>query len=130
MHTTTFKINWDILSRVFIATLFVFAGWNKLMDFQRVTGYIDSVLHTGSITPAITAVVIFIEIVVAILYVFGKFKKDICTYILITFTVLATVLFHTNTSDPATVQHILKNLAIVGGLFATLDAVHKRRSVK
>jgi putative oxidoreductase len=130
MHTSTFKINWDTLSRVFIATLFVFSGWGKLMNFQSVTNFIDSVLHTGSITPAITATVIFVEIVVAILYAYGKYKKDICGYVLVTFTVLATVLFHTNTQDPAVVQQILKNLAIVGGLFATLNAVHNRRSLK
>jgi putative oxidoreductase len=128
MHTTTFKINWDMLSRIFIAALFVFAGYGKLMTFEATTSYIGSVLKTGMITPAITALVIFIEIVVAIVYAYGKYKKDIMAYILIAFTVLATIFFHSDMSNNLNVIMALKNLAIVGGLFATLDGVHKRRA--
>jgi putative oxidoreductase len=130
MHTSTFKINWDTLSRVFIAILFVFAGWGKLNSFEGTTGYIASTLKTGQITPAITALVIFIEIVVALVYAYGKYKKDVMAYILIAFTVLATIFFHSDLSVNTNVIMALKNLAIVGGIFATLDGVHRRRMIK
>ena len=96
MNTTTFKINWDCLSRVFIGALFIFAGVAKIMDFNGVTGYIDSVIRTGSLTPVITAGVIFVEVIVAAAYVWGKFRKDLAAYILIGFTALATILFHSD----------------------------------
>ena len=126
-NTTTFKISWDALSRLFIGALFIFAGVGKIMSFAGTTGYIDSVLHTGSLTPVITAITVFIEIVVAAVYVWGKYKKDWCGYILIAFTALATVFFHSDFNNQLNVIMTLKNLAIIGGIFATLDAVHKRR---
>lgn len=128
MHTTTFKINWDTLSRVFIGILFVYSGWIKIQSFQATTGYIDSVLKTGSITPAITSAAIFVEVVIGLLYMWGKFRKDLMAYILISFVALATIFFHSNLSNPADMLQALKNLAIMGGMFATLDSVHKRRS--
>ena len=128
MNTTTLKINWDVISRIFIGALFVFAGFGKIMSFEDTTGYINSVLNTGSLTPAITAAVIFIEIVVAAGYMYGRFKKDICAYILIAFTALATILFHSNLDNQLNVIMAFKNLAIIGGIFATLDALHKRRT--
>jgi putative oxidoreductase len=128
MNKINLKINWDTLSRSFIAILFIFTGWGKLMTFTETTGYIASVLGTGAITPIITILVIFIEIVVAIVYAYGKYKKDVAAYILIGFTALATILFHSDISVGANMIMTLKNIAIIGGLFATLDGVHKRRS--
>jgi uncharacterized membrane protein YphA (DoxX/SURF4 family) len=127
MHTTTFKINWDFVSRLFIGLLFVYAGYTKIMDFGAFAGHINNTLGTGSLSPVLAIVAIFIEIVVAILYIWGKYKKDLCAYVLITFTALTTVLFH-SFIDPVNTIASLKNIAIIGGLFATLDAVHKRRN--
>ena len=75
-----FKINWDTLSRLFIGALFVSAGFGKLTGFAGTTAYINSVLNTGSMSFIITSVVIFIEIVVASVYVYGKYKKDTAGY--------------------------------------------------
>ena len=127
MNKTTFVIDWDIMSRVFIAILFIFAGVMKILSFTDTTNYIDSVLKTGSLTPAITVIVIVIEIGVAGLYALGKYNRDICAYILIGFTALATIFFHSDFSNNTNVIMSLKNLAIIGGIFATLDTVHKRR---
>jgi putative oxidoreductase len=128
MNTTTFRINWDTVSRLFIGALFIFAGVDKLRTFEATSGYIDSVLGTGSATPVVTGLVIFVEIVVAAVYIWGKYKRDTCAYILIAFTALATVIFHNNFQIPLNVIMSLKNLAIIGGLIATLGAVHAKRS--
>jgi putative oxidoreductase len=127
MHTTTLKINWDTFSRVLIALVFVYEGWGRLMTFSGTSGYIDSVMNTGSLTPAITAIIVFIEIVVAILYAWGKWKRDLMAYILITFTALTTIFFQSDFSNPLNIVLTLKNLAIIGGIFATLEALHLRR---
>lgn len=127
MNTTTFRINWDKLSRAFVGLLFVYSGWTKIQSFEATTAYINSVLKTGNITPIITAAAIFIEVVVALLYVWGGYKKDLMGYILIAFTAVATVFFHLDLTNPANVIQAFKNLAIIGGMFATLEAVHKRR---
>lgn len=130
MNTTTFKINWDFVSRLFIGALFIFAGIDKLRTFEATSGYIDSVLGTGSITPVVLGLTIFIEVVVAAVYVWGGYKRDLCAYTLVAFTALATILFHNNFENPLNVIMSLKNLAIIGGLVATLHAVHKRRDLK
>ena len=124
------RINWDTLSRIFIGVLFVYAGIGKLMNFGGTNTYINSVLNTGAITPIVTLIVIFIEIVVATVYILGKYKKDTSAYILICFTALATLLFHSDMSKDVNVLMSFKNLAIIGGIFATMDGVHRRRNAQ
>lgn len=126
-HTTTLKINWDLISRIFIGTLFIYAGINKLMHFADTSALINAVMKTGGLSSLITGVAIFIEIVIAALFVLGKWKKDLCGYILITFTALATIFFHSDFSNAMNVLQAGKNLAIIGGIMAMLNAVHNRR---
>jgi uncharacterized membrane protein YphA (DoxX/SURF4 family) len=138
MNTTTIRINWDFISRLFLGLLFVLAGIQKALNFSMVSdNAIAPVLKTGSLSPVVTAVVIFIEIVVASVYIFGKKYKDYAGYAIITFTVLATIFYHIPEIRGDNISAIigtsintLKNLAIVGGLIATLDMVHKRRMTK
>lgn len=130
MNTTTFKINWDFVSRLFIGALFIFAGVDKLRTFEATSGYMDSVLGTGAMTPVVLGLTIFIEVVISALYIWGKWRRDMLVYVLIGFTALATILFHNNFANPLNVIMSLKNLAIIGGLVATLHAVHKRRDLK
>lgn len=127
MNTTTLKINWDFVSRLFLGLLFVVAGLGKMMNFTGTSMFIDSVMHTGVLTTLVTALTIAIEVIVAGLFIFGKYRKDCMAYILIAFTVLATIIFHNHISDQNTMIMALKNLAIVGGLISTLDCVHKKR---
>lgn len=128
MNTTTLKINWDFVSRLFLGLLFIVAGLGKMMNFTGTGMFINSVMHTGSLTTVVTALTIVIEVAVAGLFIFGKYKKDCMAYILIGFTVLATIIFHNNISDQNTMIMALKNLAIIGGLISTLDCVHKKRA--
>lgn len=128
MNTTTLKINWDFVSRLFLGLLFIVAGLGKMMNFTGTGMFINSVMHTGSLTTVVTALTIVIEVAVAGLFIFGKYRKDCMTYILIGFTALATVIFHNNISDQNTMIMALKNLAIIGGLISTLDCVHKKRA--
>lgn len=128
MNTTTLKINWDFVSRLFLGLLFIVAGLGKMMNFTGTGMFIDSVMHTGALTSLVMALTIAIEVGVAGLFIFGKYKKDSMTYILIGFTALATMIFHNHISDQNTMIMALKNLAIIGGLISTLDCVHKNRS--
>lgn len=135
MNTTTIKINWDFVSRLFIGLLFILAGIQKALNFNLVTdNAIAPVLKTGSLSPVITAVVIFIEIFVTLAYIFSKKYKDHAGYTLIFFTVIVTIFYHVPEIRGANISAVigtsinaLKNLAIVGGLLATLDVVHKKR---
>lgn len=118
------KINYAFISRSLIALLFVVAGVQKVMSFSGITGFVGSLpLFSGLSSPIIatiaTALVIIIEIPVALLFAWGY---RLCTtgMILIGFTIAATVLVHNN--FPADMVMVLKNIAIIGGILAATMA--------
>lgn len=112
------KINFALISRSLIALLFVVAGVQKVMSFSGIAGFVGSLpLFSGLSSPLIatiaTAIVIIIEIPVALAFAWGY---RLCTtgMILIGFTVAATVLVHNN--FPGDMVMVLKNIAIIGGI--------------
>lgn len=113
------KINYALISRALIALLFVVAGYQKLMDFAGTSGYIGSLGIPMSAIAA--AIVIFIEIVVALAYAWG-YRICATGYILIGFTALTTILVHRDFSVGVNMVMALKNIAIIGGIMATIQA--------
>jgi putative oxidoreductase len=121
------KINYSLVSRALIALLFVVAGFNKLMGFEGTAGYITSL--GVPMATLVTVLVIVIEIPVALMFVFCP--KKICWTggALIGFTLLATILAHNpwaSSVDPMAFKNVmtaaLKNIAIIGGIAATMFA--------
>lgn len=101
------------IARSLIALLFVVAGVQKLTGFQGTVGYIGSLGVPFASLVAI--IVIFIEIVVALLFAYG-YKVREAGYILMAFVVLTIVLVHRDFSQGANMVMALKNIAIIGGL--------------
>ncbi len=124
------KINYLTLSRYLIALLFVVAGIGKIANFNSMVSMMSS--NFGALATVVTILVIVIEIPVAIAYAYGKWKGNYMNYVLIAFTIAATVMIHLIPSVQAqgmiglTDVNVLKNLAIIGGLIATLHYVHNR----
>jgi putative oxidoreductase len=119
-------INNPMLHRGLIALLFIVAGFGKITGFEGTTGYVTSLLPMfSSLAMLITAAVIFIEIVVAAVWVWGGYKKDEMGWVLIAFTAIATLLVHNNISDQTNMIMALKNIAIIGGILATIG--HKNK---
>lgn len=112
------KINYSTVSRALIALLFVVAGVQKIMQFSGTSGFIGSL---GVPMPVIaTALVIIIEVVVALMFVFCRKSLCMSGSVLIAFTILATLLVH---RDFAVGQHMtmaLKNIAIIGGIMLAM----------
>ena len=107
--------------RALIALLFVYAGVGKIMGFDGAVGYIGSSWLPFPMLMAIVAIIV--EIPVALLYVYG-WKKDCMGWALIAFTALATIVFHNPWAggifSAMTATMALKNIAIIGGVLATL----------
>jgi putative oxidoreductase len=110
------KLNHGTLTRSLIALLFVVAGFQKLMDFGNTVTAVQS-FHVPMAGLA-TAIVIFIEIVVAIMFAVG-YKTRFHGFVLIGFVVLVTVVVHGDLKGMNLVM-ALKNLAIVGGLMSAI----------
>jgi putative oxidoreductase len=105
--------HYGTVARSLIALLFVVAGYQKLTTFAMTAGFIGSL---GVPAPTLaTALVIFVEIVVALAFAFGYKVKE-TGYILMGFVALTILIAHRDWSQPANVMASLKNLSIIGGL--------------
>lgn len=111
------KINYALISRSLIALLFVIAGIGKITGFSGMVGYIGSL---GVPLPMIaTIIVILIEVPVALAFAYG-YRVRQTGWILIGFTILATLLVHRNIADQTQMIMSLKNIAIIGGIMAAI----------
>lgn len=106
-----------VVSRSLIALLFVVAGIQKLMSFTMTVGYVDS-LGVPLATVA-TALVILIEVPIALLFAFG-YKKCLTGSILAGFVLITTLLAHNDWSNSVNMIMTLKNIAIIGGILAII----------
>ncbi len=111
------KLNYALVSRSFIALLFVFAGIGKVMGFA---GFASSLGQMGVPVPMLAAlIVVIVEIPVALAFAYGYKVKE-TGYAIIAFTVLATLIAHRDFSNQMNVIMALKNLAIVGGVMSAI----------
>lgn len=115
------KITNVCVYRSLIALLFVVAGIQKLMSFSDISGFIGSL---GVPAPALAAIiVIIIEVPVTLAFAWG-YKTRQTGYVLIAFTILATLLVHRDYFG-ADLVNVLKNIAIIGGIMAAITATCK-----
>ncbi|MEO6717593.1 MAG: DoxX family protein [Novosphingobium sp.] len=121
-----------IIGRILIAVIFLVSGAHKLMDVSGTAAQIAAVGLPKEL--AIPAGVF--EIVAGLCLVLGVFTR-LTAILLAGFTLLATLYFHNQISDPAQATNAMKNLAIIGGLFLVFahsqlwwgfDAFRRRRN--
>ena len=106
--------------RLMIVTPFLWAGFTKIMGFSQMVDFIGKSTPLPLPTVALL-IAIIIEIPVALMFVWGCSKKN-AAIALGVFTVIATILFHNpfvnGTLDGMQLIQVLKNTAIIGGLWA------------
>ncbi len=120
-------------ARVFLALVFVMAGFSKLTGFDATVGYIGS-LTNESVAPVLTVLAILFEFGGGLMLLFN-WKTALAVDMLIAFTVVATILAHTTFTgdamkDQAQYTAILKNLAIIGGLLLMARLVCRETSLE
>lgn len=101
-----------IVGRLCIAVLFVIAGIGKLIDPAGTAQYIAS---TTTLPGTLAVPTGIFEIVAGLLLGLG-FMTRLVAVVLAGFVALATLLFHSQVTDPMQAQAALKNLALIGGL--------------
>lgn len=101
-----------ILGRMLLALLFVMAGLGKIMDPAGTAQYIEATTDM----PGTLALPTGIFELVAGLVLASGYAMRLVSVLLIGFTALATILFHSQVTDQAQATMALKNLAIIGGL--------------
>lgn len=109
--------NYGTIARSFIALLFVVAGYLKITGFASTVGYVGSL---GVPMPLVaTILVLIVEIPVALAFAYG-YKVREMGYVLIAFTILATVFAHRDFGVGDNMLMALKNLAIIGGIMLAI----------
>lgn len=102
-----------LCARVLIAVLFVFSGVSKLQDPSSTIAYIES---AGLPYPALGLVLaVVIETLGGAALILGYWTRWVAA-VLAAFSVAAAVAFHSQFGDQNQLTHLLKNLAIAGGL--------------
>lgn len=110
--------NYGIVSRSFIALLFVIAGVMKIINFANT---VKSIGMMGLPFPTIiTILVVLVEVPIALAFAWG-YKVRIMGWILIGFTILTIVIVHRDFSQGQNILMSLKNLAIIGGILSTIS---------
>jgi len=108
-----------LLARTFIAALFVVAGTRKLLGYAATAGYFAKL---GFPAPDVVAVLaIVIELGAGLMLLTG-WRTRWAAWLLVVFVAVATAMAHRFWEfEPAQMNnqlnHFLKNLAIIGGLF-------------
>ena len=100
----------EIIGRIFLSTVFLIAGVNKIFNYEGTTAYMEGFGVPGFLyIPAI-----ILEILFPLLIIIG-YKTKISALIMALFSVSLAIIFHTDFSNQMQVMSFLKNFAIAGG---------------
>ncbi len=102
-----------LISRIFLAILFILAGWSKLTGLEGTAQYFGAI---GLPMPSVTAVLVgLIEFVGGLAILIG-FQTRIAAIVVALFTIGATLVAHMDFAEGMNALMAQKNLAIAGGL--------------
>ena len=99
------------VGRILLALMFLLAGLNKISGYAGMQGYMESMGVPGALLPLVIA----LEVLGGITLMLGWHTR-ITAFLLAGFTLLATLIFHSNLGDQTQMLFFMKNLSIAGGL--------------
>lgn len=102
-----------VIGRILLATIFVLSAIRKIMEPGGTIGYIES---AGlPFATAALVIAIAVELGGGLMLALG-IKTRLAAIALAVFTIVAGLAFHNAIGDQNQLNHLLKNLAIAGGL--------------
>ena len=104
------------IGRILLALMFVVAGLNKIFGYSGMQGYMESMGVPGALLPLVIA----LEVLGGVVLMLGWHTR-LAAFLLAGFTILATLIFHSNIGDQTQMLFFMKNLAIVGGLLLVVS---------
>jgi len=99
------------VGRILLALMFLLAGLNKISGYAGMQGYMESMGVPGALLPLVIA----LEVLGGITLMLGWHTR-LTAFLLAGFTLLATLIFHSNLGDQTQMLFFMKNLSIAGGL--------------
>ena len=107
----------DLIGRIFISSIFLLSGINKINNYEGSVGWMESLGVPGIfLIPAI-----ILEIIAPILIMVG-YKVKISAALLSLFCIATAVIFHTDFSNQMQFISFFKNIGLAGGfLFLVIN---------
>ena len=107
----------DLIGRIFISSIFLLSGINKIKNYEGSVGWMESLGVPGIfLIPAI-----ILEIIAPILIMVG-YKVKISATLLSLFCIATAVIFHTDFSNQMQFVSFFKNIGLAGGfLFLVIN---------
>ena len=100
----------DLLARIFISSVFLVSGYNKIMNYDSTINFMEGFGIPGLLLwPTIV-----LEILLPILVIIG-YKTQIATILLAIFCIATAVIFHFDFSNQMQIVALLKNFGLAGG---------------
>ncbi len=100
----------SFIGRVFIATIFLMAGLNKISAYQGTQGYMEMMGVPSILLPLVIATEVLGGVAILIGY-----KTRVAAFLLAGFSIISALLFHLDFSDQIQSIMFMKNIAIAGG---------------
>ena len=96
--------------RLFIASMFVMSGLNKMDNYSSTAGWMEAMGVPGSLLPLVIA----LEVLGGIAIIIG-WQTRITAALFAGFCIMSAVIFHANFSDQNQMIPFMKNISIAGG---------------
>ena len=100
----------DVLGRIFLSTLFLIEGTNKIFNYEETIQYMENFGVPGYL--AIPAIIL--EILFPLLLIIG-YQTKIAALVMMIFTIVVAIIFHTNFDNQMQFITFFKDIAIAGG---------------
>ncbi len=100
----------DLIGRVFISSVFLLSGYNKIFNFDETVTWMEGYGVTGFLLwPTIV-----LEIILPILIIIG-YKTQLSAVLLAIFSIVTALIFHLDFSNQMQTIALLKNFGLAGG---------------
>jgi len=107
----------DLLGRVFISSIFLLSGYNKIFNYSGTISWMEGFGIPGFLL----APTIILEFILPLLIIIG-YRTQLAAFLLAIFCVATGLIFHLDLSDQMQTIQLLKNLGLAGGfLFISVN---------
>ena len=100
----------EVLGRIFLSTIFLFEGINKIFNYESTIKYMESF----NVPELLAIPTIILEILFPLLLIIG-YQTKLSALVLAIFTLATALIFHTDFTNQMQLISFLKNFAIAGG---------------
>ena len=100
----------EVLGRIFLSTLFLIEGINKIFNYEGTIQYMESF----GVSEYLAIPAIVLEILFPSLLIIG-YQTKIAALVMAIFTIVVAIIFHTNFNDHMQFITFFKDIAIAGG---------------